>query len=168
VGLLRETQRDSFASAFAFVGATLVILLRRPPALVSWAIAVNVVPVVALLGLMGWAGIGIDPANTMVGAILLGLGVDDTIHFCLRVRAALESGLTMRAAVADAFESVGEALLAANLCLAVGFSVLLFSQWGGLVSFGLLAGLGVGLLLAGDLLLLPAALLLRRGNERVL
>jgi len=43
---------------------------------------------------------------------------------------------------------------------ALGFSVLLFSQWGGLVGFGLLASLGVGLLLAGNLLLLPAALLI--------
>jgi predicted RND superfamily exporter protein len=167
IGRLRETQRDSFASAFAFVAATLVILLRRPPVLVLWAVAVNIVPVVALLGLMGWTGIGIDPANTMVGAILLGLGVDDTIHFGLRVRAALAAGLERREAVAYAFATVGEALLGANLCLAVGFSVLLFSQWGGLVSFGLLAGLGVGLLLAADLLLLPAALLMRRGGASV-
>jgi len=159
VGQLRETQRESFAGAFLVVAATLAVLLRRPLALVAWAVAVNLAPVVALLGLMGWAGIGVDPANTMVGAILLGIGVDDTIHVTLRVRDARRQGRSTAAAIAEVFATVGEAVLATSLCLAVGFSVLLFSQWGGLVSFGLVASLGVALLLAGDVLLLPAALL---------
>lgn len=159
VSRLRDTQRSSFTGAFLVVAATLLLLLRRPPRLVAWAITVNVVPVLALLGLMGWAGIGVDPANTMVGAILLGLGVDDTIHVSLRVRDARRRGRSMADAVAEVFDTVGEAVLATSLCLAVGFSVLLFSEWGGLVSFGLVASLGVALLLAGDVLLLPAALL---------
>lgn len=163
---LRDTQRESFALAFAIVAATLAVLLRRPASLVAWAIAVNVAPVVALLGLMGWAGIGIDPANTMVGAILLGLGVDDTIHVALRLRDARRRGASRAAAVATVYDTVGHAVLASSLCLAVGFSVLLFSQWGGLVTFGLVASLGVALLLAGDVLLLPAALLAgARGRE---
>ena len=56
------------------------------------------------------------------------------------------------------------ALVVSSGVLALGFSVLLFSQWGGLVGFGLLASLGVGLLLAGNLLLLPAALLVGARN----
>ncbi|HSJ98964.1 MAG TPA: MMPL family transporter, partial [Myxococcota bacterium] len=166
VSRLRETQRESFAGAFLVVAATLLLLLRRPARLVAWAIVVNVVPVLALLGLMGWAGIGVDPANTMVGAILLGLGVDDTIHVALRVRDAKRRGRSTESAVAEVFETVGEAVLATSLCLAVGFSVLLFSQWGGLVSFGLVASLGVVLLLAGDVLLLPAALLGGAAQQR--
>jgi predicted RND superfamily exporter protein len=159
VSRLRETQRESFAAAFLLVAATLVLLLRGPLPLVAWAVAVNLLPVAALLGLMGWSGIGIDPANTMVGAILLGIGVDDTIHVALRMRDARRRGRPLRAAVAEVFDTVGEAVLATSLCLAVGFSVLLFSQWGGLVSFGLVASLGVALLLVGDVLLFPAALL---------
>lgn len=166
VSRLRETQRESFAAAFALVAATLALLLRGSLSLVAWAIAVNLLPVAALLGLMGWAGIGVDPANTMVGAILLGIGADDTIHVALRVREARRRGRSTAAAVGEAFETVGEPVLATSLCLAVGFSVLLFSQWGGLVSFGLVASLGVTLLLAGDVLLLPAALLAgREGRE---
>jgi predicted RND superfamily exporter protein len=55
-------------------------------------------------------------------------------------------------------ERVGEPLLITGTCLAVGFAVLTFSRWGGLVSFGLLASLGIVLALVGDLLLVPAAL----------
>jgi predicted RND superfamily exporter protein len=159
VGRLRATQLASFGWAFLMVAATLAVLLRRSLTLTVWAIVVNLLPVAALLGLMGWAGIGIDPANTMVAAILLALGVDDTIHVALRVRNERRAGSSISAAVACAFARVGSAVLITSLCLALGFSVLLFSHWGGLVTFGLVACLGVMLLLAGDLLLLPAALL---------
>jgi predicted RND superfamily exporter protein len=159
VSRLRRTQRESFAGAFALVAATLAALLRRPLRVVVWALTANALPVAALLGLMGWAGIGVDPAGAMVGAILLALGVDDTIHLGLRWRAVRAGGRGGAAAWSETLDSVGEAVVTTSLCLALGFSVLLFARWGGLVSFGLVASLGVALLLAGDLLLLPAALL---------
>jgi predicted RND superfamily exporter protein len=156
---LRETQWRSFASAFAVVAAILVVLFRRHGALVPWSIAACSLPVAALLGLMGWAGIGVDPANTMVGAILIGIGVDDTIHLGIRYADARRRGADTADALDAALHGAGEPLLVASGVLALGFSVLLFSHWGGLVGFGLLASLGVALLLAGNLLLLPAALL---------
>lgn len=159
VSQLRDTQWRSFLSAFGMVAATLVFLLRGTGALLAWSILANALPVLALVGLMGWSGIGIDPANSMVGAILIGIGVDDTIHLSLRYADAQRKGADVRGALDVALHSAGEAVLIAGVVLALGFSVLLFSQWGGLVGFGLLASLGIGLLLAGDLLLLPAALL---------
>ncbi len=156
---LRDTQWKSFASAFLMVAATLIVLFHRCGALAPWAIVASTLPVAALLGLMGWAGIGLDPANTMVGAILIGIGVDDTIHLSLRYADARSEGLDTWDAIDRALRSAGEPVLVSSGVLALGFSVLLFSQWGGLVGFGLLASLGVGLLLAGNLLLLPAALL---------
>lgn len=168
LGGLRATQLASFGWAFVMVIGILALLLRRPLELTAWAILVNLLPVAALLGLMGWAGIGIDPASTMVAAILLALGVDDTIHMALRVRQEQRAGKPISDAVACAFRCVGSAVLTTSLCLSLGFSVLLFSHWGGLVTFGLVACLGVALLLAGDLLLLPAALLAgtRHGSRR--
>jgi predicted RND superfamily exporter protein len=49
------------------------------------------------------------------------------------------------------------------LCLSLGFCVLLTAEWGGLAFFGRLAAAGVILALVGDLLLLPAALLVSFG-----
>ena len=159
VSQLRETQWQSFLSAFAIVAATLAFLLRGQGALVPWSIVANGLPVAALVGLMGWSGIGVDPANTMVGAILIGIGVDDTIHLALRFASARRAGADVATALDAALRGAGEPVLVAGCVLALGFSVLLFSEWGGLVGFGLLASTGIGLLLAGDLLLLPAALL---------
>ena len=159
VNQLRSTQWRSFGSAFAVVAATLAFLLRDSPGLALRAIAANLLPVVALVGLMGWAGVGIDPATAMVGAILLVLADDETIHLTLAYREGRASGRSTAEALELAIRSVGEPLLITGLCLALGFSVLLFSEWGGLVSFGLMASLGVALLLAGGLLFLPASLL---------
>ena len=158
---IRATQLSSFASAFGVVLIALVVLLRRSPGLLVWACVLNVLPVISLLGLMGWTGIGVDPANSMVAAILLVIAVDDTIHIALRYRSERNEGQNPSEALQRTLHSVGQAVLITSLCLGLGFSVLMFSTWGGLVSFGLLASLGVFLALAADLVLLPAALLFR-------
>jgi predicted RND superfamily exporter protein/signal transduction histidine kinase len=164
LSLIRATQRSSFLSAFAVVAATLALLLRRHRGLMAWGVALNVLPVLALLGLMGWLGIGVDPANTMVGAILLVIAVDDTIHVTLYYLQGRHRGVGVHEAMAQSIATVGEAVLVTSLCLGLGFSTLMFSQWGGLASFGLLASLGVALALVADVLILPAAILRRGGR----
>jgi len=161
---IRETQWSSFAGAFGVVAAAMGAALWRSPALLALGVAANVLPVVALLGLMGWSGVPVDPANAMVAAILLSVAEDDTIHVALRYVRERESGVGARHAIARTLERVGEPLLITGTCLVLGFAVLMFSRWGGLVSFGLLASLGIVLALVGDLLLVPAAL--SRGEER--
>ena len=163
---IRETQWKSFASAFAVVVLTLWVLLWPDRGLAFLGTWVNLLPVLGLLGLMGWAGIAVDPANTMVAAILLAIAVDDTIHVLLRYRRERSRGQSPVPAIQTTLREVGEAVVITSFCLALGFAVLMFSRWGGLVSFGLLASLGIAFALGGDLLLLPAALLwnLRRSS----
>jgi hypothetical protein len=156
---IRETQWSTFSTSFVGVSLALYALLWSSPGLATLGVLANVVPVVALLGLMGWAGIAIDPANTMVAAVLLGVVVDDTIHISIRYRRERAAGASLSTAISRTLSTVGEAIVVTNLCLALGFAVLMFSRWGGLVSFGLLASLGIVLALSIDLLLLPAALL---------
>lgn len=155
---IRETQWTSFGGAFGVVAAAMAAALWRSPTLLVLGVAANVLPVVALLGLMGWAGVAVDPANAMVAAILLSVAEDDTIHVALRYLRERAAGAGARRAIQVTLERVGEPLLITGTCLAIGFAVLMFSRWGGLASFGLLASLGIVLALVGDLLLLPAAL----------
>ena len=156
---IRETQWGSFGLSFAVVAGTLALVLARSPLVAAFAIAANLLPVIGLLGLMGWAGIAVDPANSMVAAILLAVADDDTVHMTLRYAAGRREGKTPLDALREAFASSGEAIAIATICLACGFAVLMFSRWGGLVSFGLLASLGVLFSLLADLLLFPAAVL---------
>ena len=129
---MRATQWQSFAAAFTIVVLVLVLLLRRGGfTLVFWSVAANVLPVVAVLGLIGWAEIGIDPVNAMLGAILLVIVVDDTIHMVLRYQRERADGLGVREALARCFSTVGEAILISSLCLSLGFCMMLTAQWGG-------------------------------------
>lgn len=156
---IRDTQWKSFAVAFLVVAATLLLVLRRSLRLALWAIVVNVLPVLSLLGLMGWVGIGVDPANSMVGAILLAIAVDDTIHLTFRLRHEGERQPDLRRALVATLDAVGVPVVISSICLSLGFAVLMFSRWGGLMSFGLLASLGIVLVLVADLMLMPAGLL---------
>jgi hypothetical protein len=158
---IRDTQWRGFGSAFVVVTGTLVLLLRGNRSLFGWGVAVNLMPVLGLLGLMGWVGIGIDPANAMVAAILISIAVDGTIHIALRYQLERAAGRSVQEALAVSLPIVGEAVVISSLCLSLGFSVLMFSRWGGLVAFGLLASLGVAIALLADLLILPAALIQR-------
>jgi hypothetical protein len=166
---IRDTQWRSFGFAFLVVAATFFVVLRGSPRLASWAIAVNVLPVASLLGLMGWVGVGVDPANAMVGAILLALAVDDTIHMTLRLRLERDRQPDLRRSFVATLDAVGVPIVISSVCLSLGFAVLMFSRWGGLMSFGLLASLGIVIALAADLMLMPAGLLCaeRRTSEEL-
>lgn len=162
---IRDTQWGSFGAAFGVVAVTLWLLLWSSPALAALATLCNLLPVLALLGVMGWLGIAVDPANTMVAAVLIAINDDDTIHMSLRYQRERRAGKGRLEAITTALEAVGEAVVVTSICLALGFAVLMFSSWGGLVAFGLLASLGIVMALLADLLLLPAALLWRERGK---
>lgn len=156
---IRDTQWGSFGAAFGVVAVTLWALLWSSPGLAALATLCNLLPVMALLGVMGWLGIAVDPANTMVAAVLIAINDDDTIHMSLCYQRERRAGKSRLEAITTAIETVGEAVVITSICLALGFAVLMFSSWGGLVAFGLLASVGIVMALLADLLLLPAALL---------
>lgn len=162
---IRDTQWGSFAGAFGIVAVTLWALLWSSPGLAALATLCNLLPVLALLGVMGWLGIAVDPANTMVAAVLIAINDDDTIHMSLRYQRERRAGKSRLEAITTAIHNVGEAVVVTSICLALGFAVLMFSSWGGLVAFGLLASLGIVMALLADLLLLPAALLRRESSK---
>lgn len=162
---IRETQWGSFGGAFGVVAVTLWALLWSSPGLAALATVCNLLPVLALLGVMGWLGIAVDPANTMVAAVLISINDDDTIHMSLRYQRERRAGRSRLEAITIALKTVGEAVVVTSICLALGFAVLMFSSWGGLVAFGLLASLGIVMALLADLLLLPAALVRGEGAK---
>jgi len=160
---IRETQWGSFGTAFGVVVVTLWALLWSAPGLAALVSLFNLLPVLGVLGLMGWLGIAVDPANTMVAAVLIAINDDDTIHVSLRYQRERKAGAGRLDAIKTTLTTVGEAVVITSMCLALGFAVLMFSRWGGLVSFGFLASLGVVFALIAVLLLLPAALV--RGRD---
>ncbi len=98
---IRDTQWGSFGAAFGVVAVTLWALLWSNPWLATLATLCNLLPVMALLGVMGWLGIAVDPANTMVAAVLIAINDDDTIHMSLRYQRERRAGKSRLEAITD-------------------------------------------------------------------
>jgi uncharacterized protein len=141
----------------AFLAVFLVLaLLLRSVRTVLVAVPPNLFAVAAVFGVMGWAGIPLDIATATVGAIVLGIAVDDTVHFLHRYQAARAAGAPEP--VVDALTGAGPALLSTSVVLAVGLAVLTAAGSLSIVYFGLLTALAVTAALLADLLLLPTLL----------
>lgn len=141
--------------AFLAVFIVLALLLR------SWRTVLAAVPsnafaVVAVFGVMGWVRIPLDIATATVGAIVLGIAVDDTVHFLHRYRAAVAAGAAEPAL--DALTGAGPALVLTSMVLALGLGVLTAAGSLSIVYFGALTALAVSAALVADLLLLPTLL----------
>jgi predicted RND superfamily exporter protein len=143
----------SFALALVVVGA-LGLLVYRRLGLVLLALIPNTLPLLALLGLMGWTGLGLQPSTAMVFSVALGVAVDDTIHFLAGYRRRRSQGLGADQAVVETIATVGRTLVDTSLLLAGGFAVFAISQYGAMALFGQLTAFCVVVAAVSDLLIL--------------
>ncbi len=160
---LVDSQVRTLALASLMIAAVLGLLLRKA----SWALlslAPNLLPIVFALGTMGWLGIPLDPATVMIAGIALGIAVDDTIHYLEHYRREQRAGRTERDAAVATLDAVGRPMIVTSLVAALGFLVLCFSDFVPLFNFGLLTAVTMVAALVGDLMVLPALLVLRHGR----
>ncbi len=128
----------------------------------------NLIPVFLTLGLMGWLGIPLDASTLLIGAIVIGLAVDDTIHFVHKFNRYLEDLGDPRAAVRETLLTTGSALLFTSLALGAGFAVLLLAYMENSWEFGMLCLFAISTAFAADVVLGPALMVLvtrRRAGE---
>lgn len=117
----------------------------------------NIIPTLAVLGVMGWLSIPLDLMTITIAAIAMGIAVDDTIHYIHRYMEEL-GDFSADKAVERSHTSVGCALLYTSLIITLGFSLLTFSDFVPSVLFGLLTGFAMIVALVFDLCLLPVLL----------
>ena len=159
-----ETQVESFLLALGVV-SLLLLVLAGGWRLGALALLPNLLPVLGVLGLMGWAGIALEVSNALLATLAIGIVVDDTIHVLHRYRAAARRTGEVSAALGETLETSGRAVLSTTLVLVLTFGVYLGSALGNVREFGLLASATFLLALAGDLVLLPALLCLGGAGE---
>jgi hypothetical protein len=155
---LVSTQIDSFAVALVVVITLLAVLsgsLRTGLAVV----AVNIIPIAAVLGIMGWLGIPLDISTVMIAAIAIGIVVDDTIHLLYTYKRERLRGNAVDTSLRRAFSEVGLAVLTTTIILTVGFGSLLPARFIPTAYFGGLSALTVLAAAVADILLLPALIL---------
>ena len=154
-GYLVDSQVSSFGTAFVTVFAVIFIVFR------SWrfgllTIAPNVLPVVAVLGIMGLLDISLNIATVMVASVALGVVDDDTIHFINRYRKETDAGASTDEAISIATAHEGRASLTTAIINSCGFGVLVLSEYKPNAWFGGLLGLTMALAFLAEVFILPA------------
>ena len=152
-----DSQVRSFLIAFLLVFGILGLIFRSFRILLICLVP-NLLPPLLILGFMGFAGITLDIGTVMIAAILLGIVVDDTVHFLYRFRR--EEGLAEDPAsrVRAALLGAGPAIVATSVILTAGFIILSLASIQSIANFGILCALAILLALFSDLLLLPSLL----------
>ena len=147
----------SLSLTILIVSIMMLLIFKRLKIL--WILLLpNLLPVILVIGVMGWLGLTIDMGVAIAGAIIIGVAVDDTIHFLVKYFDARKRGLNM----ADTFDEVlhyaGRAILFTTIVLALSFSVFAFSTFTPNQNFGVVTAIALILALVIDLLYLPALL----------
>lgn len=150
-----DTMVKSYSTALVVITVLMIVLIGNlRMGLLS--MIPNLVPVVFTLGVMGWLSIPLDMFTLMIGTIVIGLAVDDTIHFMHNFRRDHEKTGSVEAAVTSTLRTTGQALLFTSCVLALGFLVYTQAYMSHLWSFGVLAGGAITVAFLADLTLAPA------------
>ena len=107
-------------------------------------------------GLMGWMGIELDIASSLLSSIAIGIGVDYTIHLFWRLKSELREGSQMDEAIKKTLSTTGRGITINAFSVMLGFAVLFISALTILKTFAFLIIISLLLCLLSALLLVPA------------
>lgn len=154
---LVQAQIKSFALALAVIVSILAVIFRSWPMVLIGSV-INLFPVMILAGFATVAGIPLNVATIMVASIAIGIAVDDTVFFLVRLRREVDLGDGGDKAIDRTFINMVGPISATTLVVAVGFLVLTLADFKPVAYFGLLGGLTMIFAWIGDMILLPALL----------
>ncbi len=155
---------QSFMVALLIIGGSFIVLFRS----VKYgliALVPSIVPILLTGALLVVLDIPLNLGTMIVGAMTMGIAVDDAIHMMNRYLRARAKGLDAYNAIRSATEQAGRAVVFTSLVLVIGFSVMLLGSFIPYIYTGLFAATIMALALAGDLIFLPAVLHLIDGRR---
>ncbi|MBN2816718.1 MAG: RND family transporter [Campylobacterales bacterium] len=160
-----ETMGLSYLIAFALIAMMMIILLGSIKiGLIS--MIPNTLPVILTLGFMGMTGMPLDLFTMLIGAIVIGLSVDDTVHFFHNFARYHHQGYSAQESVQKSMLTTGRALVATTVVLSLGFYVYAFASLSNLINFGILTGGAITLALFANIILGPALLVLTTKEKK--
>ncbi|MCR9097719.1 MAG: efflux RND transporter permease subunit [bacterium] len=148
-------QAKSLAWAGAMIGVLLIFYFRSLR-LGLFALLPNLLPVGLYFGLLGATGITLNNSTALMGSIVLGIAVDDTLHLVVEFRRGLEAGLDREAALREALVRVGRAITCTTLAVCVGLLVVGASALQNQAEFGLLGATTLLIAWLVDVTITPA------------
>lgn len=120
----------------------------------------NIMPAVVVGGLMGWLGYPLDMMTATIMPMILGLAVDDTIHFINHGHLEFNRQRNYDGAILRTFRIVGTPILLTSLVIGANFAVYATSESLSFMHMGILSVAGIFTAFLADVCITP--LLFRR------
>ena len=115
----------------------------------------NIFPVLVIGAIMGYLGISLDLMTMAIMPMILGIAVDDTIHFTNHAKYLFEKEKSYDRAIFGTFYSIGKTLAMTTIILSATFLVYLTCNIAAILRLGVLAAVGLMSALAADYLMTP-------------
>ncbi|HIL88103.1 MAG TPA: hypothetical protein EYM25_05235 [Deltaproteobacteria bacterium] len=164
-----ETIKGQIRSLLLSAGVVLLLLFGvfRSIRLGLFGIVPLLFTVTLNFGLMGLLGLPLDIGTAVVSSIVIGIGVDFSIHYLASLRRQLRVGDSIPEAMRHTVLHTGKAITANALTVGIGFLALCFASFLPLVTMGILVCLTLIFSALATLVLVPA-LILTFGMDRPL
>lgn len=134
------------------------LLLLRSFLLAMMALIPNLIAAATIIAIMGFASVPLDIMTITIAAIVIGIGVDNAIHYLHRFRDEWSRTRDLNFAIEKAHATIGRAIYYTAVVVTCGFSILSLSNFLPTVYFGLLTALAMLLALIANLVILPSLL----------
>ncbi len=115
-----------------------------------------ILSVIFLFGIMGYLGISLDIVTTLLSSVMIGVGVDYTIHFLWKYKEEFQKTNDTSTAIRTTLQTTGRGIVFNAFSVIVGFSALIFSNFAPLRFFGILVVVSIFSCLVCALLLVPS------------
>lgn len=147
--------------AYLFPIALFLISLVHYDAFRTWQavglpILTGLLAVVWALGLMGYAGVPLDPLNSTTPVLILAVGAGHAVQVLKRYYELLVSGRDNQVAIIDAMSQIAPVMLAAGTIAMLSFFSLAMLGTDSMRTFGVFTGLGVASAVVIEMTLIPA------------
>ena len=128
----------------------------------------NVFPVIVIGAIMGYLGISLDMMTMAIMPMILGIAVDDTIHFTNHTKYLFEKEKSYNGAIFGTFYSIGKTLAMTTIILSATFLVYLTCKIDAIFRLGVLAAVGLLSALIADYLMTPVLIYISKpfGKEK--
>ncbi len=154
--LLQDQRTDLMVGALGLIA--IMSIAYRSIVMGFVSLVPNVLPIMLLLGTMGWLGLRVNIGTAMISSDTMGLTIHDSIFYMSAYLRARRSGLNFQGALGEVQTEVRKPLIYSNVALILGFLVLTTSHFVPLITFGVLVSTAIAGGLLVNLLLLPPLL----------
>jgi hypothetical protein len=111
---------------------------------------------VVYFGSLGFFGISLNPSTSLIAPMVLGIAIDDTIHYFARFNREIKRYADDRKATIAALKVVGRPVTTTSVGLCLGFLVLTSSELSMQAQVGIMSSYALAVAWLSDFILTPA------------